>query len=136
MANFLVPNEAEMNTLALLLGVSSPQPWTMHLFINDFTPDEDTVISSFMEADGSNGYAPIDPTWGAIGQDASNRAYTDSDPISFVSTDSPAQDCFGWYLTGPAGELLACERFSDAPRPLGLGATVEFSVRYRLSQEP
>jgi len=89
----------------------------IHLFKNDFTPDETTVLGDFVEADYS-GYAVQDaPDFTDPGFiDPGVCSWTTGDLVLFDPLDmaDPDQNCYGFYITDNTDTVLlnAC-RFVD-----------------------
>ena len=92
-------------------------PWEMLLFVNDITPDEDTVLADLTEPTWG-GYARVtlDPgLWTApflSGHMASVEYGTE--PTEFANVGGPTQTPFGFALFDPGWAVLVyAERFDD-----------------------
>jgi len=86
----------------------------VHLYANDFTPDDQSVIGDFVEATYT-GYAPSTVVvWSAAGYAPNGRPTLPGGTKTFVS-GSPlliANTVYGYYVTDTAGtKLLWSERF-------------------------
>jgi len=113
----VLPNAAEVIALRAIIN---DEELDVRIFQNDITPDDDTVLADFTEADFI-GYAPAM----LISEDFSTTPGTAGNPavslynfvVSFTSTASQAsQNCYGYYVVGrTSGDLRWCERFTDAP---------------------
>lgn len=105
---------------------SSYESFSIKLFKNDYTPDDDTVIGDFDESD-FGGYSEfltarsdfLDPDI------AGHVAFTDRDGApEYSCTSGSAQDAYGWYMVGvDSSTVLFAQRF-DFPRSMAPGATI------------
>jgi hypothetical protein len=93
-----------------LLGLIS-----VHLYVNDISPDLDTVLADLTEA-SFPGYA------GQVGTfttppftNGSNKAETDQDSsVTFTSTGSSGETAYGYYITDTLNaDLYWIERFAS-----------------------
>src|SRR6185437_5811890 len=104
----------------------------LRLFKNNITPDQDTVLADFTEADfpGYSSQGPLD--FGAVFLNGSDNAESDTSVHTFTCTGVPgggSQDIYGWYTEFPTGRAGPCARFS-APVPITLtGAGQSLSVQ-------
>jgi hypothetical protein len=101
-----------------------PSPTVVHLFVNDYIPDETSVIGDFTEATFP-GYSPAPATWptpaflnmdGQAEIDAINAS-------TFSSTGTSIQTAYGYFVDD--GSLTTClwaERFSS-PVPFMLSGS-------------
>jgi len=88
-----------------------------HLFVNDVTPDLDTVLTDLTEAAWS-GYVPITVPAGAFSFTslAEHVGQVTADQIPFPNTSGTDQTVYGYYATYPGGgNLILCARFDGAP---------------------
>ncbi len=88
-----------------------------HLFVNDVTPDRDSVLGDFTEMTAS-GYAEIvvDEADFTLDGVTAHIGSLLAAPIAFENTSGGALDAYGYFATNAAGdELLACARFDSAP---------------------
>lgn len=109
--------EGKERTLEVIL--STLGNWSLRLFQNNVTPDNDTVLAALDVADFS-GYSDFSVTWGGVVEDANGNAAATALVAEFIhSGGATANDIYGWYLVMQVGgteKLTYCERFSDAPR--------------------
>lgn len=108
------------------------------LYTNNVTPDLSTVVGSFTEMSGGTGYAAVtidDDAFGA-GVVTAHLGIKSGDDIVFA-VSSGSTSIYGYYVTNVAGSiLLACGRFSDAPKtldssnPIAVTPKVAFSSRF------
>lgn len=123
----VAPNEGKLLLLAWLLKVdpTTAFPLKLALFINDITPDDDTVLADFDPAtfDDSD---PIDIARSEFSTPAivSNVAYTTRTPVpSWTCTSGGPETAYGWFLyDAAAGKCVLTQRF-DSPRVMDTGAT-------------
>lgn len=127
-----VSNEAEVNLLNILRA--AVEAGNVHLFSNDLTPDADTVIGSFTESAAAGYSAQSAGTWSAAATDGSGVAFIDSALFEFTSTEDPAVEVYGWYVTDGSGNYLFGNRFGDAPRSFGVADAIQFSIRLQLRE--
>lgn len=111
------PYEGRERDLSTILANSGI--YVLRLFQNDISPDVDTVLTDFDDADFS-GYASVTLTLSAIFRNGDDNAETVALLAQFAHNGGgTANDIYGWYLTNMAGgieALVYCERFGDAPR--------------------
>lgn len=94
-----------------------------HLFVNNVTPNRETVLADLTEASWS-GYAAIgvpaaDWTLSAV---IAHVGTIQTPPIVFDNASGSNQSAYGYYVTDALGlELLAIGRFDGAPltKPTG-----------------
>lgn len=95
--------------------------WELHLYQNDYTPDNASETSDFDECDFS-GYTAFGITWGTILPDGDGNAASIALVISFQHDGGVTpNDVYGWYLIGAGGSgdvTFYAERFADAPRTM------------------
>lgn len=89
-----------------------------HLFSNDVEPSFETPLSAYEEASFEGYASQMTAAWSTpIGTTASNAiqyAFTQN-PITWTATAGTAQQVYGYFVTGPGGELIAAARDDDAP---------------------
>lgn len=115
-----VPNIGEESMLATLKTEWQANT-TLRLFQNDFVPDDASEKGDFTECTFS-GYAGESLTaWGAITQNADNRAEMVHPEKTFNHDGGgTANNVYGWYVTNDndADEVLFAERFPGGVRVL------------------
>jgi len=93
----------------------------LHLFKNDLTPNGQTVVGDFEEAD-FDGYAAesVDKDEWVVSYDADGGTSLVNNILATFAAGTLAgsQTIFGWYLTRTGGVLLCSSRFQD---PLVVG---------------
>lgn len=110
----VVPDVGEIVLLQYLLKMTTPTDPVLHLYNNDVTPSESTILSNLTEPSGSTGYAAVTlpgTSWtttqvaGVTTGVFSERTFTFTTGVSI----------YGYYVTNTAGALLWAERFGGAP---------------------
>lgn len=115
-----VPNTAEIVMLQYIMGLTSPGNKILHLYKNDPSISDATVLGNLTESTEA-GYALItlySISW-TISQDMSGvtTALYSEMPFNFTT----GATVYGYYVTSIAGDLLWVERFSGAPYQLPTG---------------
>lgn len=123
-----------MKSVNTSLTASSTQGPVLHLYSNDATVNNSTVIGSLTECT-SSGYAPITLV-------SSNWTTTQTNP-SGITTGLYSQQtftfntnavAFGYWMSDTLGNLLLLERFSGAPFSLpDGGGSIAISARVTLA---
>lgn len=120
MANIVVPDAGKQPLLTLLLNTATVagQTWRLRLFVNDYTPDDDSETADFTEPVWP-GYAFKNLTRGlwtvpVISDHQASSTYGTTPQVFTV--DPPGVDTvvYGYFVTGPGDVLLWAQRF-DAP---------------------
>lgn len=92
---------------------------TLHLFQNDYTPDDESEPDDFEEA-SFPGYSSVsleDFTNAYL--NPFNQGETDTPLLLFTMTGAaPTNNIYGWYMTDAADELMMAERNPGAPVPM------------------
>jgi len=121
--SIVTPDCGEVRLLGWALNNVTQQNQTLKLFVNDVTPDDDTVVGDFTECTAT-GYAAKTLTKGswtvatAVGVTSATYA-TQTFTITALTAD-----CYGYYvIDANAGTLLWCERFSSS-EPLYAGKSI------------
>lgn len=112
----ILPTASEKTFLEFALGVLVPGNQSLRLFVNDYTPDDTTVLANLTEM-STHGYAAKTLTktsWvvtpGATGQPASG-AYAQQ---TWTFTVAAAVNVYGYHVVDvTSGLLLWVERFSS-----------------------
>jgi len=122
----------EILLLQYIVGLVEAGNPVLHLYTNDVTPSDSTVIADLIEA-SSTGYTAItlvSSNWTTTqGAGVTTAVYSER-TFSF-STDAV---CYGYYVTDTTGKLLWLERFSGAPFdiPDG-GGSISITAKLTLS---
>ena len=90
---------------------------TMHLFKNDYTPDDNSVLSDFTEADFVGYVAQTVPngTWSTVAVVAHVAKTVNGTTITFdADSTATAQTIYGYYYTNVDDEYAGAQRF-DTP---------------------
>ena len=123
----------EILLLQYIMGMVSATNKVMHLFSNNVTPSDTTVIGDLTEVAGSTGYVPITLAttgWTTTQSSGVTTAVFSLQTFTF-STDATS---YGYYVTDTVNRLLWLERFTNAPFeiPDG-GGTISITARLTLS---
>lgn len=115
-----VPDVGELNLLAMH-RTTWGNTLRCHLYQNNVTPADATVIGSFTEATFS-GYAYANILNWTIPATVGGRATTTADAITFTnSTGAVGNAIYGYYVTDSANNLLWAEK--DPNAPIGINVT-------------
>lgn len=107
--------QAIIDLNAKVVALSPYDGAKLHLYSNDFTPDELTVLADFTEVVAS-GVVAQTCVWSAAFLDANDIATSTAGEKLYVQSGATGDTCFGCYLTNTAGTvLLASARLDDAP---------------------
>ena len=130
----VVPDQkGEILMLQYIVGMVNADNPVLHLFSNDVTPSDSTVVGDLTEVSGSTGYAAItlvSNNWTTTQSGGVTTAVYSEQTFVFT-TDATS---YGYYVTNETGQLLWLERFSGAPflLPDG-GGTVSITSKLTLS---
>jgi len=126
------------NVVGILAALNGAPP-KVKLYKNNLTPDRDTVLGDFTEADFSGYAAETSSTWAAIGTTAHLRGYGALGVTFNRGVGATDNDIYGYFITTADGAtLLWSERFSGGPYTLDTpGQSIVFSpVQTYRSQYP
>lgn len=117
--------------LTAAIGAAPLLAPTFHLYQNDFTPDENTLLTDLVECDFT-GYVAVAVAFGAVGIDGNGLAVAPA-AVSWTTTDAVSQPAYGIFVKGSTGLLVCAGRLDDAPyifTPVGkqLNGTVLFGL--------
>lgn len=132
--SLVVPDQkGEILLLQYIVGMVNADNPVLHLFRNDITPSDSTVIGDLTEVAGSTGYNAItlvSANWTTT-QSAGVTTAVYSEQTFAFGTGATA---YGYYITNETGSLLWLERFSGAPFdiPDG-GGTISITAKITLS---
>ncbi len=130
----VVPNvKGEYLLLQYIVGLTAAGSPVLHLYSNNPTVDDDTVIANLTEVAGSTGYAAITLTssnWTTTQAAGVTTAVYSERTFTFGTTATT----YGYYITNTSGDLLWLEKFTGAPFsiPEG-GGTVSITSKITLS---
>jgi len=115
-----VPNQGENGMLTDMLSILNT--YKLHLYKNNLTPGDATVIGDFTEADFA-GYAPVTlNAWGAVAQNANAEAETDHPMVTFTCTGpATSNDIYGYYVTNTSGALRWAEKNPNGLQTINAG---------------
>lgn len=130
----VVPDQkGEILLLQYIVGMVNADNPILHLYANDVTPSDSTVIGDLTEVSGSTGYAPItllSNQWTTT-QSAGVTTAVYSEQTFAFTTDATA---YGYYVTNATNQLLWLERFNGAPFDLPSGGgTVSITNKLTLN---
>lgn len=113
--SLVVPDQmGEILLLQYIVGMVNADNPVMHLYANDVTPTDTTLLSDLTEVAGATGYHPItllSHQWTTTQVAGVTTAVYSEQTVTF-STDAT---CYGYYITNASNQLLWLERFSGAP---------------------
>jgi hypothetical protein len=117
----ITPSASEKTILENALGVSTPADQTLFLYVNDITPDDDTVTATLTEM-STLGYASknLTKTAWVVAQGATGLAATASYATqTWTFTAGGAVTVYGYGVKDSvSGKLLWAERFTN-PKAVG-----------------
>ena len=116
----VLPNAGEVVLMNYILNKAAPSDVRIHLYTNNITPAEDTVLIDLTEATES-GYAPIAlPNAGWTVSTASDITTGVHSQVTFSFTENAT--LYGYYITDSTDtNLLWLESFDTGPFVLGSG---------------
>jgi len=121
----VVPNSGERLLLSYLVNNAVPSNLKLHLYVNDYIPDEGSTLANFTEC-AAAGYAPITLTganW-TITTDTNGVTTASYPEVTFTITSGTT--IYGYYVTDNTDtQVVWAERFSDAPHQLPSGGGTE-----------
>tara|TARA_Y100000034_G_scaffold128166_1_gene182316 strand:+ start:153 stop:554 length:402 start_codon:yes stop_codon:yes gene_type:complete len=125
--------KGEILLLQYIVGMVNADNPVLHLYANDITPSDSTVIGNLTEVAGATGYAAItllSAQWTTTQSGGITTAVYSEQTFTFT-TDATS---FGYYITDESANLLWLERFSGAPFdiPDG-GGTISITTKLTLS---
>lgn len=130
----VVPDQkGEILLLQYIVGMVNADNPILHLFANDVTPSDSTVIGDLTEVSGSVGYAVktlLSASWTTTQTAGVTSAVYSEQTFAFTTNATS----YGYYVTNASNNLLWLERFSGAPFeiPDG-GGSISISPRLGLS---
>lgn len=130
----VVPDQkGEILLLQYIVGMVNADNPVLHLFSNDVTPSDSTVVGDLTEVSGSTGYAAItlvSANWTTTQSAGVTTAIYSEQTFNFGT----GAVSYGYYITNETGNMLWLERFSGAPFdiPDG-GGTISITAKITLS---
>lgn len=127
------PTVGEVILLQYIVNLVSPTNLVLHLYTNDPTIGQSTVIGNITEVAAGVGYNPI--TLAGTGWTTTTPGSQGTAVYSEVTfTFTTAQSVYGYYVTSTsASTLLWLEKFSGAPFTLPAGGgTIAITPRVTL----
>lgn len=123
----------EILLLQYIVGMVNADNPVIHLFSNNVTPSDSTVIGDLTEVAGATGYNAItllSANWTTTQTGGVTTAIYSEQTFAFTTSATS----YGYYITSETGQLLWLERFSGAPFeiPDG-GGTVSITAKLTLS---
>ena len=123
----------EILMLQYIVGMVSAGNPVIHLFANNVTPSDSTVLGDLTEVGASTGYTPITLTssnWTTTQSVGVTTAIYSQQTFTFT-TDATS---YGYYVTNTSNQLLWLERYTNAPFeiPDG-GGTISITTKLVLS---
>lgn len=106
-------NASEIVLLQYLLNMISVQNSVLHLYVNDVTPSETTLIGGLTEATDID-YAPVTmpgTNWTTTQVSGVTTGVYSEQTFNFNTVNS----VYGYYVTNTSNQLLWVERFPGAP---------------------
>jgi hypothetical protein len=113
----------EILFLQYIVGLVDAGNPVLHLYANDITPSDSTVIGDLTEVSTLAGYVPVtlvSSNWTTTQVSGVTTAVYSEKAFSMTT----AVTAYGYYITTTSNQLLVLERFSGAPfqMPSGGGA--------------
>lgn len=130
----VVPDQkGEILLLQYIVGMVNADNPILHLFANDVTPSDSSVIGDLTEVSGSVGYAVktlLSANWTTTQTAGVTTAVYSEQTFTFTTNATS----YGYYVTNASNNLLWLERFSGAPfeTPDG-GGSISITPRLGLS---
>ena len=123
----------EILLLQYIVGMVNADNPVIHLFSNNVTPSDSTVVGDLTEVAGATGYNAItllSANWTTTQTGGVTTAIYSEQTFAFTTNATS----YGYYITSETGQLLWLERFSGAPFeiPDG-GGTVSVTAKLTLS---
>lgn len=135
----IVPDTAEIVLIKAALNHTAAEDQTLKLFVNNITPDGDTVVGDFTEATGG-GYAAksLTGTSWTVTTNASDEgeATYAAQTFTFTGALTTNTTIYGYYVVqASSGALLWCERFASTFTPAVNGDALTFTPKFQAFSE-
>lgn len=113
--------------------IDDRKSWVAHLFVNDVLPDENSVISQFVEGTWQ-GYFPVSLlTWSGYTLQAGNVALSVTDEkVFYVFEPGPYDQLIRGYYITQGGVYRAGERFPGPGYPMDFSSK-RFHVIFKMT---
>ena len=135
--SMVIPNPSELHMLKTLMGQEPIEDMVLHLFVNNYTPTLNDVLSAYTEMAGL-GYASIaipHGNWSIVTDGVNNRAVATFPEQDWTFQDGTATTVYGYYLTRAlTGDLWYSERFATSHIVQNLGDKIKLTLVMALSQ--
>jgi|APGre2960657505_1045072.scaffolds.fasta_scaffold32005_2 hypothetical protein len=126
----IVPDVGKVELLKYMLKVSTSQNQILHLYSNDPTISDLTVLEDLNEVSGS-GYSSISINGTSWTVNPTNTAASYPDQTFSLTGAIVA---YGYFVTNADGDLLWCERFTNAPFSIPIsGGQIAIALNISLS---
>lgn len=132
----IVPDVAEQDFMAWILAQFTAQGLHLHLYKNNYTPVDASVLGSFTEADFS-GYSAAVPSMGTQAEVANKCQVVDAMPRNFTHNGGGTSNTvYGYYVTKDVGpDLLWAERFSAPVSMAASGDNIQITLKITADSE-
>ena len=125
--------KGEILLLQYIVGMVNADNPVLHLYGNDITPSDSTLIGDLTEVAGAVGYAAItllSANWTTTQSGGVTTAVYSEQTFTFTTNATS----YGYYVTDESNNLLWLERFTGAPFgiPDG-GGTISITAKLTLS---
>ena len=122
--SLVCPDVGEVLLLKYALNHTEATDVKLHLYKNDYTPVEGSVVGDFTECT-ADGYAAKELT-GTSFTVGNSGGTTTAEYAQQTFTLTGTSTDYGYYITNNAGtQVLWAERFSDAPHSIPSGGGTE-----------
>lgn len=129
----IVPNIGELDCVDVLRSAWNGEACQLHLFQNDYTPDDDTDVGDLTEADFDD-YASQDCNdWSSPITDIAGKAFTIEQVHQWVLSSPPStgNTIYGYYFTRADGTLVFAERFTSSAPMTSSGDQITLTPTFR-----
>jgi hypothetical protein len=124
----VVPNVGEVKLLRYMLNNQAALDEVLHLYANDPTLSQTSVIGDFTEVT-SAGYTAVTLTGGSWTFSTTTASYPEQ---TFTFTTNAT--AYGYYVTTTSNDLLWAERFTAAPFSIpNSGGQIQITLNITLS---
>ena len=112
-----ITDSAKGLALSYLVGKDTTvEDLVLKLYSNDYTPDEDSVSTDFIEVTSSNGYSSKTLTGSSWTVNGKSVSY----PVQTWTFTGSVGNVYGYYVATSTGNVvLFSERFTGAPYNIG-----------------
>lgn len=128
-----VPTVGEVALLKNMLGVTSPGPLTIKLYVNDKVPEDGDVAADFTEM-STHGYGAktLAPGGWTVVDDAGAAVATAAEQV-WSFTAASAVTVYGYYVVDGSGALCWAERLSSNFIVEFAGDTAKITPKFSLA---